>query len=942
MRNHQHSRPPRQGLCADLVLPAIVAFLAIGAPDAEADGPGPARVPAPPDASAFFEKRVRPVLAQNCQKCHGAAKQASGLRLDSRDAVLRGGATGPAVVPGDPEDSPLIRAVRHEGDVRMPPKGRLPESAVRALTDWVRMGAPWPDEARPTAGPAGDRAEAARRHWAFRRVQGVTPPPVSDATWAASPVDSFILAGLEARGLRPSGPADKRTLIRRATFDLIGLPPTEQEIAGFEADASPDAFARVVDRLLASPHYGERWGRHWLDVARYADTKGYVFVDERRYPFAYTYRDWVIRAFNEDLPYDQFLVRQIAADRLPTDADDNRDLAALGFLTVGRRFLNDQNDIIDDRIDVVTRGLMGLTVACARCHDHKYDPIPTADYYSLYGVFASSLEPAELPEIRPSGPRPGFEDYLAQGRRRKAEVDAYLEKKRAEIQGQIREKLVAAFVAAYDLGFQPGHPRLDDSARQLGMGAERFRWLVGRLERSLARTKDAHDPLFGPWHALAALPADRFADEAGAALARLVPGTAEGRPADPLVVRTLAEPPPGSMREVARRFGELFRRAATEAGPEWAALRAELDSAEGAFTLPIDEVAQALHQGEQGELAKLSKKLGELEISHPGAPPRAMVLEDAPEPAEPRVFLRGNPGRPGPQVPRRSPAILAGADRRPFREGSGRLELARAIVSPENPLTARVMVNRVWMHHFGQGLVRTPGDFGLRSEPPSHSELLDFLARRFVEGGWSVKALHRLILLSRTYQQASDDRDECRDADPTNALLWRQNRRRLDFEAMRDGLLAVAGRLDRTVGGRPVSITEPPFSTRRTVYALVDRQNLDGLFRTFDFASPDATSPRRHATIVPQQALFLMNSPFVAEQARHLAASLEATGPAAPGERVRQLYRRVLGRDPEARELERASRFLAAPLDAGDSPPATPLEVLAQVLMLTNEFFYID
>ena len=354
----------------------------------------------PPEAVEFFETKVRPVLVETCVRCHGEKKQGSGLRLDSRAAVLEGGENGPAVVPGDPDKSLLIQAVRqtHE-DIKMPPKGKLPEPAIGALAAWVKMGAPWSE--RPV--PAGDQAQAAATHWAFQPIRVVAPPTVKDRAWAASPIDAFVLAKLEAEGMTHSPPADKRTLIRRATFDLLGLPPTPGEVDAFLADDSPDAFARVIDRLLASPRYGERWGRHWLDVARYADTKGYVFTEERRYPYSYTYRDYVIRAFNDDKPYDQFLVEQIAADRLPGSAG-KPSLAALGFLTVGRRFLNNNEDIVDDRIDVVSRGLLGLTVTCARCHDHKFDPIPTDDYYSLFGVFRSSIEPADLPLIQDSTP----------------------------------------------------------------------------------------------------------------------------------------------------------------------------------------------------------------------------------------------------------------------------------------------------------------------------------------------------------------------------------------------------------------------------------------------------------------------------------------------------------------------------------------------------------
>jgi hypothetical protein len=761
------------------LLPAHLALL----PAASARADPPARPPTAPETD-FFERRVRPVLAEHCYACHGPKKQRGKLRFDSAAFLRRESESGPLVVPGHPEKSLLIQAVRREGEVKMPPPPRpkLPPQAAADLSAWVKMGAPWP-EAKAT--PAALEEEAWQRHWAFQPVRPPPLPAVKDAAWARTPVDRFILAGLEARDLAPSADADRRTLLRRVSFDLTGLPPTAEEVAAFEADSSPRAFANVVDRLLASPHYGERWGRYWLDVARYADTKGYVFEDERRYAYSYTYRDYVIRAFNEDLPFDRFIEEQLAADRLlaAEPGRDRRSLAAMGFLTLGRRFLNNQADIIDDRIDVVTRGLLGLTVTCARCHDHKFDPIPQKDYYGLYGVFASSAEPRELPQIAEPERTPA---YLA------------------------FEKEVNARLAA------------------------------------VAKFREAH--------------------------------------------------------------------------------RAELSAGNRKF---------------RDELRRLQKKVDALRASSPFAPPRAMVLEDLPRPITPHVFRRGNPNNPGPAVPRQFLAALSGKDRKPFTDGSGRLELARAIASRDNPLTARVFVNRAWLHLFGAGLVSTPSDFGLRSEPPSHPELLDYLAGTFVDDGWSVKKLLRRIVLSHVYQQASANDPRGTQVDPENRLLWRLNRRRLDFEALRDALLSASGRLDRNAGGPAVDITRAPWTGRRTVYGFIDRQNLPGLFRTFDFASPDATSPRRYQTTVPQQALFLMNSPFVLEQARRLAGRPEVAGKARPEERIAALYRLAYGRAADADEISLGLRFLQA---AAQEPGGQlgPWERYAQVLLLANEFSFVD
>ncbi len=885
-------------------LARVVGLLVIGG---LASAPGRADEPPPVGAEdeAFFEAKIRPVLAEKCWSCHGDAKQTSDLRLDSRASALEGGVEGPAVVPGKPEESLLITAVRRREHLKMPPKEALPDEAVRDLEEWVRRGAPWP--AGSVA--ADSRGEAARQHWAFQPVRRPDVPKVDDPSCVASPVDAFLLARLEREGLAFSPPADRRTLIRRLSFDLTGLPPAPEEVEAFVADEAPDAYERLVDRLLASPRYGERWGRHWLDVARYADTKGYVFQEERTYPFAYTYRDYVVAAFNEDKPYDRFLVEQIAADRLP-DAKPG-ELAASGFLTVGRRFLNVQEDIIDDRIDVVTRGLMGLTVACARCHDHKFDPIPTEDYYSLYGVFASSVEPPDLPVIgEPSGPEAAA--YANERDARKAEVVKYLEGRRADLQAELRSKAAAYLTAAFDLGFDPRSPKLDETARAASLRPGLVRWMAGKWKAQVDGGPP-QDPFFAPWQAFASLPAEGFGPEASAAASRLAPAAPEGAaagpgtPQGPDVARVIAGTPPDSMREVARRYGDLLAQAAkpeTPADPAVQSARRVLESQDGPFVIAPGEVRRLMDRAERDQFKALERKVVELDVTHPGAPPRAMVMNDRPQPVEPRVFIRGNPGRPGEAVPRRFLKVLSDPERAPFADGSGRLDLARAVANPDNPLTARVMVNRVWMHHFGEGLVRTPGDFGLRGEPPSHPELLDYLAARFVEGGWSVKSLHRLILTSNAYRQASDTRPESAERDPQNALLSRQARRRLDFEAMRDSLLAAAGRLDGRMGGRPVSITAEPSPTRRTLYGFIDRQNLDGLFRTFDFASPDASAPRRSETTVPQQALFLMNSPFAAEQARHLASRLDAIPADRPEARVRHLYRLLFGRDAEPREDE--------------------------------------
>ena len=698
-------------------------------------------------------------------------------------------------------------------------------------------------------------------------------------------------------------------------------------------DPRPDAYERLVDRLLASPAYGERWGRHWLDVARYADTKGYVFTEDRRYPYSYTYRDYVIRAFNDDKPYDAFITEQIAADRLGPGAD-RASLAALGFLTVGRRYLNNKEDIIDDRIDVVTRGLLGLTVTCARCHDHKFDPIPTDDYYSLFGVFASSVEPADPPEIPAPVPAALAADFDAKVAEAQKDVDDYLAARKAEAEDDLRTRINVYLRAAFDVGFTATRrdPKVDERARADKLPPGRLRAVSARWKSKLDATRGTPDPVFAAWHAFAALPAGEFskkAPEVAKTLAR------DPKACNPVLARSLADAPPATMAEVAGRYGDLLAEAGRkwkEAGksgakaledPAWESLRGVLYAADGPLSLPSDGLLRFLDRAEQNKLNARKKAVDVVKATHPGSPPRAMVVSDLPNPVEPRVFLRGNPGRPGKEVPRQFLKVLSGPDRKPFADGSGRLDLARAIASRDNPLTARVMVNRVWLNHFGTGLVTTPSDFGTRSDPPSHPELLDWLADDFMRNGWSVKSLHRQILLSNTYRQRGDNRPEALARDPLNRLYWKFNRRRLEFEAMRDALLAVSGSLDATMGGRSVSINAPPYPPRRTVYGYIDRLGLDGVYRTFDFASPDASSPRRLVTTVPQQALFLMNSPFVIDQARRLAGRSElADSP--PEARVSRLYERLFGREPDPRELALGVAFVRRQEESGPSLPPPP------------------
>jgi len=904
----------------------------------------------------FFERRVRPVLAEHCWACHGEKKQHGGLRLDSREGLFKGGDSGAVIDLKAAATSRLVIAIRHDdADLQMPPEpaAKLPDEAIAAITSWIAAGAPWPDD--PTSKRI-DPSEAGKSHWAFQPVRTPAIPAVRNTTWPQSPIDQFILARLEEQGIGPATAAERATLIRRAAFDLTGLPPSAVEVVAFVGDPSPDAFAKVVDRLLDSPRYGERWGRYWLDVARYADTKGYVRLqEERRFPFAYAYRDWVIRALNEDLPYDQFIIQQLAADQLPTSEDD-RPLAALGFLTLGRRFTSNQHDIIDDRIDVVSRGLLGLTVTCARCHDHKYDPIPTADYYSLYGVFASSEDPIVPPLVVKPASDPPAQTYQQELDTRQRALDEYEPKQYAALLDEFRSRSADYLLEALK-GRVPlllALPTAPGEIRQL---------IVDRWIDYLERTDDRH-PIFGPWHAFQKLKQSEFTVGADALVAGWnAPAAPPEQRLNSLVARRFSEHPPKSMADVARRYGELLAQvhknwqglhASTTAAasgaldrlsdPDEEALRQVLYAADSPLAVGMqDALGQYLYDAPiNDEIVKRRNAVYQHLANTSVGPARAHTLVERPVPHDARILIRGNPTRPGQRVARQFLHVVSSGDPQPFVVGSGRLELARSIASRDNPLTARVLVNRVWAHHFGAGLVRSPSNFGLRGEAPTHPELLDYLATRFVDEGWSVKKLHRWIMLSSVYQQSSSNATAEAARDPENRLLSRMNRRRLDVESLRDSLLLAAGKLDLTTGG-PSNDLLASGMNRRTVYGLIDRQSVPGMLPTFDFASPDTHSPERYTSTVPQQALFLMNSPMLVELAKSLAARADVATVDDPSNRFARMVQIAWGRAPTERETRLALEYLERDKNlaaAGES--LVGWDALAQALLMANEFTYVD
>lgn len=869
----------------------------------------------------FYNTKIAPVLAEKCMKCHsGDEKAKGGLTLDTKEGMLRGGDTGPSVVPGNVEKSLLIRAIAYaDEDLQMPPKEKLPSSVISDFVVWIKMGAPVPvSDGTKTA--KGYKNPAAANHWAFKPVTHPEVPKVGAQQWVRNEIDNFLLAKLETKNMYPNKLADKRTMIRRATFDLTGLPPTPQEVEAYLADDSADAYEKLVDRLLASPKYGERWGRFWLDVARYSDTKGEVNRqrEDFHYPYAYTYRDYVIKAFNEDKPYDQFIMEQIAADKM--DLKDKTDLAALGFITLGNRFDNQPNEIINDRIDTVTKGFQAVTVACSRCHDHMFDPIPTEDYYALHGIFASSVEPKEKPLIEKVNEKdPEYRSYMAERAKLEQNLQDFYREDVGNFISDLR-KNSGLYLAINEAIKGKDRSEMGKLVRQYKLNQEAARlW-----QTILTRTRRGYDPVMGPYHEFARLSDKDFAaGKAKDLVTRVTNNSDRKKPVNPYISSQFRGRVVKSMSDVVTIYGRAFAmvesnwQQVSSRNPNASALPDASQEAVRMAVLPgvragddpIDSIRRALPRNLQGRETRLRSAISELEGKHPGAPARAMVINDSDRPRDSYVFIRGEAGSRGPVVPRRYLEIFS-EGKEPFKDGSGRLELAKAIASKDNPLTARVAVNRIWMHHFGDGIVLTPDDFGTQSTPPSHPELLDYLANEFMASGWSMKAMHKKIMMTYAYQQSSENNPQFAQIDPFNRLLWRANIRRLEFEALRDSLLAMGGKLDTTMGGKPVDLMSEPYPTRRTVYGYIDRAKLPEVMTSFDFANPDIATGKRYETIVPQQSLFMMNSPLVLEQARNITERKDFKALTDDESRIKLLYEVIFQRLPSETEIRLGMAFL--------------------------------
>jgi cytochrome c553 len=836
------------------------------------------------DPLAFFESRVRPVLVKNCYACHTKSEM-GGFRVDSRERILQ------ALQPGSPEKSLLLELVEHRNPQRkMPPQGKLKDNELADLRTWIAAGAAYPEK-----GPAPKLDP--KSFWSFQPVKPVSPPPGPGA-----PIDQFLSARLTPSGLAPAAPAGKRTLLRRVTFDLTGLPPTPEETAAFLADPAPNAFAKVVDRLLASPHYGERWARYWLDLARYSDGQQGAREDTP-YPNAWRYRDWVVSALNQDLPYNTFLKAQIAADLLP----GQQHLAALGFQTIG--------ETDNDRLDVTTRAMLGLTVGCAQCHDHKFDPIPTKDYYSLLGVFKSSAvdeHPLVAPEIVKA-----YKDAKSAADDKQAELKRFL-----ETQTAIVLDVFAAQTADYLLAIWK-----QETPAELDVE------VLARWKAFLKESKKDH-PFFASWFALPATASEAEVRRTAQQLQQSIEAVIAEKKAinDRNYVKLGGIE---GLKDVNRQVNTLVDALPIERFYFWRDIASSPFKSEdikfdgGIYYFTGKALDRFLEprllryaNGLRAEAERLKKAI-------PPLYPFWHTLKEGDKPKNIPVAIRGDAENPGEEAPRRFLSVLCDGEPAPFTQGSGRLELAEAIADARNPLTARVAINRLWQHHFGQGLVRSPGNFGQLGDRPTHPELLDYLAGRFVQNGWSLKAMHREMLLTEAYQRSSAASPAAREKDPDNLLLSHANvRERLDAEALRDAVLAVAGTLDRTVGGAPAPFDDK--HRRRTLYVTVSRSQPNRTLATFDFPDPNAASDARMVTVGPMQRLFFMNAPFVAEQAKALAARLTGTD----GERIRAAYELLYARPASADELQLGLAFLQ-----GD---ATRWPQYAQVLLSAAEFSTIQ
>ena len=1034
----------------------------------------------------FFEQKIRPVLVQHCYQCHAvdAKNIQGGLVLDSREGTLKGGDSGPAVIPKNIAESLIIGALKFES-FEMPPKGKLSAEIIADFEKWVEMGAPDPRDGSTVSQNKIDFEEG-RKHWAYQPVQLPERPEVKNRKWPQNNIDYFTLAKMEELGLSPVAPASKQALIRRATYDLTGLPPAPADVTAFLEDESDEAFAKVIERLLDSPHYGERWGRYWLDVARYSEDQAHTFAT-RPNTEGFRYRDWVVSAYNRDLPFNQFVKLQIAGDLYgPTGNEPYEHLVALGYFGLGAQYYKNTDreramaDELDDRIDTLTRGFLGLTVSCARCHDHKFDPIPTMDYYSIAGIFGSSrlhnaplCTPEDVKAYNDGQKRLKDTDnavkkYLADQKETAAQskvgdianymnavwlfqsakangqnlstkelaeasnVNEYLLKRWINFLDPKNKGKVAELEAWFNLtpgkaesitistalpdnvttvttGFQqaiekmlnispdgdavvnlvqrtdgaqhqPGHPHfVTPVTTKIRPKSNIVADLTGHKEIHLIVTDAGNGNSCDHADWLEA----RFENAAGQVinLSDLDPKKADGFGGPRKNKNYQGQPIRVGGKEYKNGVGvhapsklvyeipegyTLFKGAGgldnsgSDQGPcgEQAAVQFAVYTEEpkvqpeaGATDLltkvlgkdgPLAVSDKDLEQFLEGEAKETLVRLkADAETAKKTAPPKFPVAHSYTEsaPKDMRVFVRGNPANKREIAPRRFLQVLAGENPPAYQEGSGRKQLADDITSDDNPLTPRVMANRIWQYHFGRGIVNTPSNFGLLGDPPTHPKLLDYLARTFIDNNWSMKHLHREIMLSATYQLSTQTNDKNAEIDADNLYVWRMKQRRLDIESWRDGLLDVSGRLDKSLEGPSTNLADAN-NVRRTIYAKISRHELDGLLRLFDFPDANITSAKRTETTVPQQQLFVLNSPFMTQQAKSFSSRLHQEAPDSDGARIKLAFELAYGRKPSEPELNLGLAYLAA--EDSEDNQMSRWERYAQVILASNEFMYLD
>ena len=908
----------------------------------------------------FFEKNIRPVLSSSCYKCHASSsdKVKGALLLDSKAGLLKGGENGPVVIAGSPEKSSLYKGLTHkDSDFQMPPKEKLDDAVIKNFELWIKNGAYYPESKNQNI----DIFSSARSHWSYTSLIKPNIPNIQDP-WINNDIDKFVLSKQKENKLSPSPSADKKTIIRRLYYDLTGLPPTEEEVVNFINDKSPAAYENLVDKLLASPRYGERWGRKWLDTARYSDTTGTINNNrEPRFTYSHTYRDYVIKSLNEDKPFDRFALEQIAADKLKDIKKE--DLAALGYLTLGKDSAN-INDIIDDRIDVITKGFMASTMVCARCHDHKFDPFTTKDYYALHGIMNSSYVPddASKPILKPIVNNSGYQDYLNQRKLVELGIEKYINTNYYAAMLNFKTNTANFLYGGYilnstDEGEKQNYIRENSlNPRIMQKWGQAMRTPVnipnkkGKSKSSKSYSSRGVNPVFLPYSRMFNVPEKTFAAEFSKFL------KTDKENINSYLYSFFEKNPVRNMKDLANIYqAAIIYSEKPTTNEDVIYFRDSIFKNGGPLDIDKDNF-QRFYANNQltmryDNLLRAERgKLITLELNHPNTPYRAMAMVDKSTPANSPVLIKGEPNSRGPVVSHRFVEFFSPTNKT-YLNGSGRLELASDII--KTPLFARTIVNRIWQGHFDEGFCKTPDDFGTSTETPAMFDLMNYLSCFLIENNYSLKSLHKLIVTSSTYQQVCLDNPRKSFIDPENKYFWRMNLIRLDFEELRDTLLFLGGRLDYTMGGPSVDLFAAPqgndyrrrmiapprnpvnYSTRRSVYGYIDRNRLAETLTTFDFATPEMTTGKRFRTTVSKQALFLMNNSFVLDQIKAITQKKDFTLKTTPENKIDYLYSIIYQRDPTKNEIKIGLDFIKENgIDSWDK--------YVQILLLSNEVMFVN